>query len=145
MRRVIDDTHYTEIADKIYEILKAMPADEVNVDKGGWAGIRPTAEAIAEYISERLENARIGKNISRGFIGNNHSYEIIYTGDPKEEQLCGILRANEDPAGGVYCYVMDYDEKNRWNYPVRFVHMCNPNFQSNMEDEDRRFGGWEMR
>ena len=140
MRRVIDDRHYQEVSDKIYEILKSMPADEVSKTEYGL--YRAQTNLIYHYILDRLENVKFAKNSHAHGIGNNNAIELVYIGEPDEEQICGYLHLNDDMYGSVYCYVTDYDGL-RWDYPTRKVYGFNIN--NNYEREvlgDRRFGGW---
>lgn len=139
MRRVIDDEHFEEIANKICAIIKDIPADEVS--ESGWCLDKDASVyLIANYIKDRLEDVKFGKNEHAHGIGNNNAIELIYTGNPKEEQICGYLHLVNNMYGCVVCYVTDI-EGNRLDFPKREIHGCNKNNDFSMQNF--RFSGWE--
>ena len=49
-------------------------------------------------------------------IGNNNAIEIIYTGDPKEQQICGYINLIDNMYGSVICYLTDIDDNRVCRY-----------------------------
>ena len=109
MRRVIDDTHYDELAERIMGVVFSMPAAEVS--KYDYGMYRAQLDLIMDYILKRVDNLKFGKSMNTTSIGNNACYEIIYTGDEKEEQICGIFHSTNDMYGGQIIWCSMYDNR----------------------------------
>lgn len=128
MRRVIDDTHFEEIKRAITDIIFNIPADEVSeYDYGTY---RSQEYLIKRYILSKMPNIKFGQSMNKTSIGNNSCYEIIYMGDPNEEQICGIIHLTNDMYGGTICWVSDYD--NNRKAMSRTILGCNPKCEYDM-------------
>ena len=107
MRRVIDDSKYNEVAKIIMEIVQGIPANRVSEYEYGM--YRAQSYKIREYILERVNNIKFGKSMNTIGIGNNGCYEIIYTGNPQEEQICGLIHLTNDMYGSQIVWCSEYD------------------------------------
>lgn len=114
MRRVIDDMMYKKLSDNIMYFLDRMDTKTVSVYRNGMD--RMSVPKVREYIVDcfkRLEvPVKFGKTEHAYGIGNNNAIEIIWCGEEKEEQICGLLHLNTDMFGGMYCHCSDIDEEN---------------------------------
>ena len=128
MRRVIDDTHYNEIAKEIYNVVKKIPVDEVS--EYDWGMYRAQKRLIMEYILKNVDKIKFGKDMNTTGIGNNGCYEIIYIED-NEEQICGLIYITNNMYGGQIVWVSDYDNYDRT--PSRTIRGCNPNDEYDMK------------
>ena len=110
MRRVIDDAHYEEVKKMVMDVIFEIPEEKVSeYDYGTY---RAQRDLIMEYILKELgEVIKFGKDMNDTGIGNNACYELIYLGDPKEQQICGIIHLTSDLYGNIICWVTDYDEE----------------------------------
>lgn len=137
MRRVIDDTHLEEVANEIMGIIKCMPADEVS--KYSWGMYRAERDKILDYVFGHTDlPIKLGENKNTSGIGNNWKRELIWTGDEKEEQICGILCLIDDMYGNIYAYITSIDGNNVGNR--RKIFGCDPKYE--YDREHKRFGGW---
>ena len=107
MRRVIDDAMYPAIAAKVSKAIQAIHPAACREYSMGMDRVR--VSIVRDEIVRRVPQIRIGKNEHAYGIGNNNAYEIIYTGNPTEEQICGLLHLTNDMFGGVYAWVSDVD------------------------------------
>jgi len=122
MRRVIDDTHLERLADMLTEIIFAIPADKVSeYDYGTY---RSQSHLIKDFILKHTNNIKFGQSMNKTGIGNNGCYELIYTGDPLEEQIFGLIHLTNNMYGGTICWISDYDNNIEWK--SRTIHGCNP-------------------
>jgi|GEM_PF-6022411 len=128
MRRVIDDTQFEAARDTFMSAFREIPAADVS--KYGYGMYRAEVSEIRTALSKRVPNYMLGQK--KPDIGNNNAIEIIYTGDEKEQQVCGLLHLTDDMFGGVICWVTDIDEQ-RWSerYIIRGI--------DRNSDYDRRF------
>lgn len=111
MRRVIDDFYYNVAEKEIMCIVNNIPAKEVSeYDYGLY---RAQVSLIRNYVQKNLKYIRFGKSEHAYDIGNNNAYEIIYTGNPKEEQICGLFHITDNMYGSCICWVSDIDEKRK--------------------------------
>ena len=137
MRRVIDDTHLEEIANEIMLIIKNCPADEVSEYE--WGSYRITWNKLVPYIFDRVTiPVKLGNNRNTTGIGNNWKKELIYTGDEKEEQICGILCLTDGMYGDMYAYITDIDGNRVGG--KRTLYGCNPKDEYSIKIN--RFRGW---
>ena len=111
MRRVIDDRMYHPIATQIDAVIWRL--NPVALREYDWGMDRVQVSRVRDAIVSAVPNIRLGKNEHAYGIGNNNAYEIIYTGNPNEEQICGQLHLTNDMFGGVYVWVSDVDEKRK--------------------------------
>ena len=110
MRRVIDDAHYEEVKKMVMNVIFEIPAEKVS--KYEYGKYRAQEDLIMKYILKELSGViKFGKDMNDTGIGNNACYELIYLGDPKEEQVCGIIHLTNDMYGNIICWVTDYDEE----------------------------------
>lgn len=107
MRRVIDDSMYPELSEKIMDIVKHIPGNRVSEYEYGMH--RANRCLIKNYILERIENVKYGKDMNTTGIGNNACYELIYTGNCSEEQVFGIIHLTDDMFGSQIVWVSDID------------------------------------
>lgn len=111
MRRVIDDTMYEKISDDIMHFVDFMPIKSVS--KYEWGMDRIQVSKVKAYISNRFTELEVPvkfcKTEHAHGIGNNNAIEIVWCGEEKEEQICGLLHLNTDMYGGIYCYCTDVD------------------------------------
>ena len=122
MRRVIDDAHYEEVKKAITDIIFKIPADKVS--EYSYGIYRSEGYLIKKYILARVTNIKFGKDMNTTGIGNNGCYEIIYIGNPDEEQICGLIHLTDDMYGNTICWVSDYDEKRKGK--TRKIIGCDP-------------------
>ena len=111
MRRVIDDTKYGVAKKMIVDLLRFVPAHMVSEYSYGMYRAKPYL--VRRYLEERLPLIKFGKCEHAHGIGNNNAWEIIYLGNPDEEQICGLFHATDDMYGTAICWVSSYDEDNR--------------------------------
>lgn len=109
MRRVIDDSHYNEVAERIMEIVYEIPAKKVS--SYSYGTYRAIGSKIMAYILEHITNVKFGKSCNTTGIGNNACYEIIYTGNEVEEQICGLIHLTDDMFGSEIVWCSSYDDK----------------------------------
>ncbi len=107
MRRVIDDTMYGPISQRISNVIWSLNPKQLS--KYDYGCDRVQVSMVRDAIVSRVPKIRLGKNEHAHGIGNNNAYEIIYTGNPAEEQICGALHLTNDMFGGVYAWVSDVD------------------------------------
>ena len=107
MRRVIDDTMYKPIAVQINEAIRKI--NPATCSEYSWGMNRVKVSMVRDAIVRCVPKIRLGKNEHANGIGNNNAYEIIYTGNPQEEQICGLLHLTDDMFGGVIAWVSDVD------------------------------------
>ena len=129
MRRVIDDEHYDEIAAKIEDVIFSIPAETVS--EYNYGTYRAMTGKIVSAILNNVANIKLGNDMNTTGIGNNWCKEIIYTGNPKEEQIIGLLHCTDDMFGCVYCSVTDYDGGRKTK--SRKIHGCNPKDEYGMK------------
>lgn len=136
MRRVIDDTHLEEVVEEIQSIIKNMPSDEVSEYEYGT--YRAQTKKIVEYIFDHITiPVKLGENKNTTGIGNNWQKELIWIGDPKEEQICGILCLINDMYGSIFFYIKNIDNQLVSN--KRKIRGVNPRSEY---DRAFRFSGW---
>ena len=111
MRRVIDDTHYEEISHKINTVLHSIKRKDVLEYDNGME--RSQSNIIMNKVLKEIPKIKFGNNCNTTGIGNNKEYEIIYTGDPKEEQICGIIHLTNNMFGYHICWVSDIDRDRK--------------------------------
>jgi hypothetical protein len=123
MRRVIDDAHYEEVKKMVMDVIFKISAAKVSeYDYGIY---RAQRDLIMKYILKKLSKViKFGKDMNNTGIGNNACYELIYLGDSKEEQICGIIHLTDDMYGDIICWVTDYDEKRKSK--ERTIYGCKP-------------------
>jgi len=107
MRRVIDDSKYPVIARQLCDIIRTLNPSELREYSYGIDRVK--VSYVRDAILARSYGIKLGKVEHAHGIGNNNAYEIIYTGNPIEEQICGYLHLTDDMYGGVICWVSDYD------------------------------------
>lgn len=123
MRRVIDDEMYEALSQEIETIYMTMPADQVSENRG--REYCASTHLICNYIIDRVDNVKLGKYTTTTGTGSNDSYELIYTGNPIEEQIFGILHCTDNMFGSCILWVSDYDGQR--HTVRRLVHGCDPN------------------
>ena len=111
MRRVVDDRMYVVISDQINKLIWSL--DPKPLSAYSWGMDRVNVGMVRDAIAARIPNIKFGKNEHANGIGNNNAYEIIYTGNPREEQICGLLHLTDDMYGGVICWVSDVDNTTK--------------------------------
>lgn len=137
MRRVIDDAHLEEVADEIMLIIKNCPAEQVS--EYSWGTYRVTWDKIVPYIFDRVTlPVKLGNSRNTSGIGNNWAYELIYTGEEKEEQICGVLHLTDGMYGNMYAYITDIDGHRVGG--KRELSGCDP--KSDYDMQRKRFSGW---
>lgn len=107
MRRVIDDTMYQEVASQIHKVIQRL--NPAYLREYSYGMDRVQISKVYTAIIKDVQHIQLGKNSHAYGIGNNNSYEIIYTGNPAEEQICGLLHLTDDMFGGVIAWVSDVD------------------------------------
>ena len=122
MRRVIDDSAYKNVANAIMEIVMNIPADEVS--EYSYGSYRAESYKIKEYILKRITNIKFGKSMNTTGIGNNGCYEIIYTGNDNEEQICGLIHLTNDMFGSQIVWCSEYDNGSP-THGKRQIRGCN--------------------
>ena len=116
MRKVIDDAYYEEISHKINTVLHSIKREDVSKYDNGM--MRSQSNLIMDKIIKQISEIKFGNNCNTTGIGNNKKYEIIYTGDPKEEHICGIIHLTNNMFGYYICWVSDIDE-NRMSESIK--------------------------
>lgn len=107
MRRIIDDAMYKPIAAHINDVIHHI--NPASCRRYEYGMDRVQVSMVRDTILMRVPHIRLGKNEHAHGIGNNNSYEIIYTGNSSEEQICGLLHLTNDMFGGVIAWVSDID------------------------------------
>jgi len=69
--------------------------------------------AVLMILNANGTKYAFGKTEHANGIGNNNATEIIYLGNPNEQQICGLFHCNEDLGSSAFCYVTDIDEKRK--------------------------------
>ena len=121
MRRVIDDNNYEVVAKSIMKIVMEIPANEVS--EYSYGTYRANAVKIKEYILNRTKNIKFGKSMNTTGIGNNGCYEIIYTGNEQEEEICGLIHLTDDMFGSQIVWCSKYDDSTS-THGVRKIKGC---------------------
>ena len=111
MRRVIDDTYYEEAARDIMRIVRNIKPEQVS--EYSYGTYRAKSRLIIQQIKDKVEDIKFGKSLNTTGIGNNEQYEIIYTGNPQEEQICGAIHLTDDMYGSVIVWVSDIDNTTK--------------------------------
>lgn len=111
MRRVIDDTYYEEAAHEIMSIVRNI--NPKLVSEYDYGTYRAKSILIMAHIKEHVEQIKFGKSLNTTGIGNNEQYEIIYTGNPSEEHICGAIHLTNDMYGSVIIWVSDIDNTTK--------------------------------
>ena len=106
MRRVIDDTHYEEVATKINNLIGIIPVR--NMTEYHYGSNRVQVHLIKQYLFKHMPEIKFGNVTHANGIGNNNSIECIWKSDT-EEQICALLHLTDDMFGGVYAWVSDID------------------------------------
>ena len=107
MRRVYDDTHYVRIAKELENAFCNLNAEEVS--EYSYGTYRAMVSKVKEKLLQKVPNIKYGRVEHANGIGNNNAIEIVYVGDPNEEQICGLLHLTDDMYGGVIFWVSDID------------------------------------
>lgn len=108
MRRVIDDSKLSLANDRIATALYKLKPEAVTRYEYGTDRIQ--VSLIKKYILNNIGNDFIfGDTKHAHGIGNNNAIEVIYTGDPKEQQICGYINLIDNMYGSVICYLTDID------------------------------------
>ena len=109
MRRVYDDTELEVIAQDL-ESTFCECIYAPNVSEYSYRMYRAKASKVKAELLHLCDNPiKFGNTTHDNGIGNNNTIEIIYTGNPVEEQICGLLHLNEDLYDGVIFWVSDID------------------------------------
>ncbi len=104
MRRVYDDSMYDEVAAVVNAVIQTINPNQVSEYR--W-GVNRANESLIRYeILNKTSYIKFGRNTG---IGNNASYELIYTGNNQEEQIVGLFHCTDDMYGGQICWVSDID------------------------------------
>ena len=115
MRRVIDDSKLSLANDRIATALYKLKPEAVTRYEYGTDRIQ--VGLIKKYILNNIGNDFIfGDTKHAHGIGNNNAIEIIYTGDPKEQQICGYINLIDNMYGSVICYLTDIDDNRVCRY-----------------------------
>lgn len=120
MRRVYDDCMYSLKSEEINEIIWSIEPKEVSEYDYGMR--RAQTNLIVKEILNNVSNIKLGKDVNTSGIGNNYCHELIYIGNPEEEQIFGLIHCTNDMYGGVICWVSDVDESR--NTPSRKIVGC---------------------
>lgn len=105
---VYDDSHLEEVATDILKVLKRIPANEVS--EYDWGMYRVQRDKVISYIFDHIKvPCKLGKSTNTTRIGNNWKKELIYTGNPEEEQICGDLCLIDNMYGSIIAYIVDID------------------------------------
>jgi len=120
MRRVIDDTHLTEVADAVYEIIEEIdPADVSRYDYGMYrAMVSLVRQKILLELNRRFQDnvVTFGETTHAYGIGNNNEIELVFH-TPAEQQICGRLCLINNMFGDVICFLKDVDRNRLEDYP----------------------------
>lgn len=109
MRRVYDDTALETVARDLEETFSCrIHSPYVSEYDGGMyrAKVSKIKEALVSLCDSGV---KLGYVSHAHGIGNNNAIEIIYTENPNEEQICGLLHLTDDMYGGVIFWVSDID------------------------------------
>ena len=110
MRRVYDDTMYHKLASGITSVLYDI--ERKDVERYG----RSVRSLILDKVFEKVSDIKLGKNVNTTGIGNNWKCELIYTGNPEEEQIFGILHMTDNMYGAIICWMSDIDEEDDYDH-----------------------------
>lgn len=113
MRRVIDDTMYEEVANDLENTFSCR-LRAPSVSEYSWGTYRASVRKVKDALLYLCDSEiKFGSVTHAHGIGNNNAIEIIYIGNPKEEQICGLVHLIDDMFGGVIFYVTDIDGKRK--------------------------------
>ena len=113
MRRVYDDTQFEETRNWIDAAFGTLQYHPEKVRKHSYGMNRTEPALVRDAVLRRLNGNKnlykFGNTTHAHGIGNNNATEIIYLGNPAEEQICGLIHVNDDMYGRCFCYVTDID------------------------------------
>ena len=111
MRRVYDDFYYNKVSKEIYKALRSISRDDVSEYE--WGMKRSQRSLIMRKILFQVPDIKWGKSCNTTGIGNNGCYEVIYTGNDKEEQIIGLIHLTDNMFGTTICWVSDIDNDRK--------------------------------
>lgn len=115
MRRVIDDSKLNLAKDRITTALRLL--DYKTVSNYDYGTERICISWLKRYIGGQIaDDFMFGDTKHAHGIGNNNAIEIIYTGNPDEQQICGYLNLIDNMFGCAICYITDIDGNNIISY-----------------------------
>lgn len=115
MRRVIDDSMYTTAKNAIMNAVQTCELQKIQKYCHGMmrTNVGLIKTEVLNIINHDETNYAFGKTSHKHGIGNNNAIEIIWLGDPKEQQICGLFHVTDDMFGRCICWVSDFDEVRR--------------------------------
>lgn len=125
MRRVYDDSKFDLAKQCITNAYKDMRFEDVSRHENYTDRVR--VDLMKSFILDYFNGQfKYGHTTHAHGIGNNNAIEIIYVGDPTEEQICGLLHLTQGMYGEAYMFVTDidgnrkekYGELNRWGWHI---------------------------
>lgn len=109
MRRVYDDAMINEAVNLITGIMNDITFNDVS--EYSYGTDRVSVYKIKSLVADKIKPTyKFGNTTHAHGIGNNNAIEIIYTGNPNEEQICGLLHLNSGLYGDAYAYITDIDD-----------------------------------
>ena len=76
--------------------------------------MRSDRSLILDRILKNVSDIKLGRDVNTTGIGNNWAHELIYTANPAEEQIFGILHMTDDMFGSIICWMSDIDKKRKY-------------------------------
>ena len=121
MRNIFDNTHFIEIADKLYDILKSIPSEEISVsNKLNSTILVPNEKLVLDYITNKIPDIKFNKIKTTMYYFSGlciNTYEIITSNF--ENQICGYLKISSMLDGKfIIIRIMDYCETN-YREPIK--------------------------
>lgn len=115
MRRVYDDEKFVETKAAICNIIRGLRAEDISKYSGYTWRINASLayKKILKELNKDGEKYMYGKLSHAGGIGNNNEYEVIWLGNPAEQQICCLLHITEGLYGEGYLFVTDIDGERK--------------------------------
>ena len=112
MRRIkiYDDEQYVDACETVMHIIRAIDPVEVSTRAPHGDIFELNRALLYEKIKDSLpNNYKLGDRMlyQTAKSGLDYvDYDIVYLGNPKEEQICAILRLFDTKDGGAMCQVI---------------------------------------
>lgn len=123
MRRVIDDTHLTEVTDAVYAIIQEVEPADVSAYCSETYRMEISVMFLRGHIRDAINEAygygviTFGESRSRNEYGLGEEIELVFH-TPTEQQICGRLCLLSDLDGNVACFFEDMNHNRLPEYPT---------------------------
>lgn len=122
MRRVLDDSNLSIVAEAVYEIIRDIQPSDITVnyaDVGDVIDLWSVSRFIRAEINRRFGYSVITFGASKrrfGAYGCRETTELVFH-DTHEQQICGYLSVDDDRQYTVRCWLEDINHCPLIDYP----------------------------